>query len=185
VGDVYPPSEDTYLLRDAAADEAGPDDTVLEVGTGNATVAEALAGVADRVVATDVNPAAVREARDRGTEAVRADLVSCFRRGVFDLVVFNPPYLPSREGSPDDAMTRALEGGESGREPAERVVDGVGRVLTERGRALVVVSTVSGVREVEERGEERGFEVDKVASDRYLFEEIAVLRLGRRGGLRR
>jgi len=35
--DLYPPSEDTFLLRDAAVDEARLDDLVLEVGTGRAS----------------------------------------------------------------------------------------------------------------------------------------------------
>jgi len=54
--DLYPPSEDTFLLRDAAVDEARPDDLVLEVGTGSGVVAEALSDETHRVVATDLTP---------------------------------------------------------------------------------------------------------------------------------
>lgn len=173
VADVYPPSEDTYLLRDAAVEEARPDDLALEVGTGNGVVAEALAERVERVVATDVNPEAVRAAHERGVEAVRTDLVACLD-AQFNLAVFNPPYLPSTDETPDDSMSRALGGGETGREVAERFLDDVPRVLSPDGRVLLVASTASGVEEFEKRGD---YDVERVASERYFFEEIVVLRL--------
>ena len=66
------------------------------------------------MIASDVNPHACASARDRGVEAVRADLVSAFADGAFDAVVFNPPYLPTDPDNEwDDWMERALSGGES------------------------------------------------------------------------
>lgn len=173
VADIYPPSEDTYLLCDAAVSEARPDDIALEVGTGSGVVAEALAEHVERLVATDINPSAVRAARERGVEAVRTDLLACLDAS-FDLVVFNPPYLPSTEETPDDPMSRALGGGETGRETAERFLDTVPRVLSPDGRVLLVASTASGVEEFENRDD---YNAERVASDRYFFEEIVVLRL--------
>ncbi|MFP4188358.1 MAG: HemK2/MTQ2 family protein methyltransferase [Halobacteriales archaeon] len=171
--EVYPPSEDTYLLRDAALEDVRSEDAVLEVGTGSGVVAEALADEARCVVATDINRDAVRAARERGVEAVRTDLVAGLDAS-FDLVVFNPPYLPDDEQTPDDAMADALGGGETGREVAERFLDDVPRVLAPDGRVLLVASSLSGVEEFEERD---GYEAERVASDRYFFEDIVVLRL--------
>lgn len=176
--DVYPPSEDTYLLRDAAVEEARPDDFALEVGTGSGVVAEALNETAERVVATDINEAAVRAARSKGVESVRTDLVAALDAS-FDLVVFNPPYLPSTDETPDDDMSLALGGGETGRETAERFLDAVPRVLAPDGRVLLVASSVSGVDEFEERTD---YTVERVASERYFFEELVVLRLRLRSG---
>jgi release factor glutamine methyltransferase len=171
--DVYPPSEDTHLLREAAVEEARPDDTALEVGTGSGVVAESLKDHVDRIAATDINTNAVRAARERGVSAVRTDLVAALDDN-FDLVVFNPPYLPSTEETPDDAMSHALGGGETGRETAERFLDDVGRVLDPEGRVLMVASSLSGVEEFENRDDYR---VERVASERYFFEDIVVLRL--------
>lgn len=171
--DVYPPSEDTYLLLDAALDHVRSDDAVLEVGTGSGVVGEALSEKARRVVATDVNPDAVRAARRRGVEAVRTDLVAALDAS-FDLVVFNPPYLPDDERTPDDALSDALGGGETGREVAERFLDEVPRVLAPDGRVLLVASSLSGVETFEERED---YDAERVASDRYFFEEVVVLRL--------
>jgi release factor glutamine methyltransferase len=47
-----------------------------------------------RLIATDINPHAVRAAKSTAIEIVRADL---FRgiKGKFDLILFNSPYLPT------------------------------------------------------------------------------------------
>ncbi|MCX2818019.1 MAG: release factor glutamine methyltransferase [Methanobacteriota archaeon] len=170
---VYPPSEDSYLLRDAAVGEVRRDDTVLEVGTGSGFVAKALADEARTVVATDISNEAVRAARERGVSAVRTDLVAALDAR-FDLVIFNPPYLPDDDTTPDDAMADALGGGETGREVAERFLDTVPRVLAPDGRILLVTSSLSGVEAFEER---EGYEAERVASERYFFEEVVVLRM--------
>jgi release factor glutamine methyltransferase len=172
-GDVYPPSEDTYLLCEAAVEEARLDDTALEVGTGSGVIAEALKDKVESVVATDINPSAVLAAHERGVSAVRTDLVAALD-ATFDLIVFNPPYLPSTDETPDDAMSHALGGGETGRETAERFLDDVKRVLAPEGRVLIVASSLSGVEEFEERED---YTVERVATERYFFEEIVVLRL--------
>jgi len=172
-GGVYLPSEDTLLLRDAALEEVRADDAVLEVGAGSGFVAEALAEQGLRVVATDVNPDAVRETRGRGVRAVRTDLAAALKES-FDLVVFNPPYLPDEERTPDDAMADALGGGETGREVAERFLDDAPRVLAPEGRILLVVSSLSGVEAFEDRD---GYSVERAASERFFFEDVVVLRL--------
>ena len=173
MSDIYPPSEDTYLLRDAALDEVRRGDTVLEVGTGSGVVAEAVAEEARRVIATDINPEAVRAARGRGVPAVRTDLAAALDTE-FDLVAFNPPYLPDEEETPDDAMAEALGGGERGYEVAELFLDTVPRVLAPDGRVLLVASSLSGIEVLEMRD---GYEAERVASEHHFFEEIAVLRL--------
>jgi len=171
--DIYPPSEDTYLLCDVALDEVRANDTVLEVGTGSGVIAEALSGETKTVVASDINPAAVREAYSRELKVVRGDLLEPFEGG-FDLVLFNPPYLPEEDETPDDEMATAIEGGEKGTEVTECFLDGVGRVLSPSGRVLVLTSTVSGIEHFENRDD---FSAERIASDRYFFEKLVVLRL--------
>ncbi len=72
---VYQPEADTFLLLRAAQAEVKPGDRVLEIGTGSGFIASELARITG-VVATDINPHAVRCARGRGVEVVRTDLFS-------------------------------------------------------------------------------------------------------------
>lgn len=176
---VYQPAEDSALLAAVAEETVGADDRVLEVGTGSGWVAERVAAeTGASVVASDVNPHATRQARERGLEAVRADLVSGFRDGAFDVVLFNPPYLPEDAAAArDDWMERALSGGEDGRAVVEPFVDAVDRVLAPGGYVLVLVSTLTDVEAVASYAGERGFSTVATREESYPFETLSVLKL--------
>jgi len=154
---VYPPAEDTHLLLAASLKEVAPEDAVLEIGCGSGIISKALRHRARWVVATDVNPAALRRLRREGVEVLRADLFAGIR-GRFDLVLFNPPYLPTEE---DEVLAGwinfAFDGGKTGRETIGRFLEGLrDRLVPERGRALLVVSSLSGPDEVEEKARSFG-----------------------------
>jgi len=178
---VYQPAEDSQLLADAAADVLADDDLVLEVGTGSGYVAATLAAeTGARVVGSDLNPHACRQAAGRGVEAVRADLVSPFRDGAFDAVVFNPPYLPTTPAEAgDDWMEVALSGGETGRVVIEPFLESVGRVLAPDGVVLLLVSTLTGVDEVVDLAAAQGFSAVALVDESFPFETLTVLELDR------
>jgi tRNA1(Val) A37 N6-methylase TrmN6 len=92
---VYDPSEDSFMLADAALAEVKAGEKVLEIGTGSGVVSLFLKDHAD-VIATDISPLACENARRNGVEVVRADLYYGIC-GPFDLVIFNPPYLPTAD----------------------------------------------------------------------------------------
>jgi release factor glutamine methyltransferase len=176
---VYQPAEDSHLLAEVAAEEIGGDELVLEVGTGSGYVSEYVAAeTGARVVGADVNPHACERARERGVEAVRADLVSPFRDEAFDAVLFNPPYLPTDpDEERDDWMERALSGGESGREVIDPFLDAVGRVLAPDGRVYLLVSSLSGVEEVVSRAGANGFSAVALRDESFPFETLTILKL--------
>ena len=179
--EVYQPAEDSLLLAEAAVGEVDPRARVLEVGTGSGYVAATVADEAGAsVVGSDLNPFACRQAHDRGVPVVRADLLSAFRDDAFDVVLFNPPYLP-RDGDAerDDWMEVALSGGESGREVVEPFLDAVGRVLAPGGVVLLLVSTLTGVEEVVEYAGDRGFSAAAIREESYPFETLTVLKLAK------
>jgi release factor glutamine methyltransferase len=178
-GTVYQPAEDSGLLAEAAVAEARG--RVLEVGTGSGWVAERVATERGLdVVGSDLNPHAARQARERGVEAVVADLLSPFRADAFDAVCFNPPYLPTDpENEWDDWMEHALSGGESGRELIEPFLADVGRVLAPDGVVLLLVSSLTGYEEVLAIVEEAGFDHEAVVEESFPFETLTVLALRR------
>lgn len=175
---VYQPEADTYLLLEAARREVKPGDRVLEAGTGSGTIAAGLSGCA-RVVATDINPHALRCARQKGVEVARADLFAGIR-GPFDLVLFNPPYLPTLpEERLDDWLEYALDGGESGREVIGRFLEHVGEVLSPGGRVLLLISSLTGLPAVRELLIKQGFRAEVVESRVVEDEILYVLRFSR------
>jgi HemK-related putative methylase len=116
--------------------------TVLDMGTGAGIGAIVAAGCGARVKAVDVNPVAVRCARinallngveDR-VEVRHGDLFEPVSGERFDVVLFNPPYLP---GPPRDLLDRAFRGGDV----IDRFARGLAQHLAPAGFALVLLST--------------------------------------------
>ena len=177
--DVYQPAEDSGLLAEAAIESLVEPELVLEVGTGSGWVAEQVDDHTDaRVIGSDLNPHATRQARERGVEAVRADLLEPFADDVFDAVLFNPPYLPTDPDNEwNDWMEHALSGGEDGRRLIVPFIDSVDRVLAPGGEVYLLVSSLTGYEIVVELAENAGFEVAEIAQESYPFEVLSILRL--------
>jgi release factor glutamine methyltransferase len=127
---------------------------VLDLCTGSGVLAleAALAG-ARRVTAVDVSRRAIAAVRLNSRlngiriEALRGDLFAPVRGRRFDLIVSNPPYLPSEDGAiPRTGPSRAWEGGAAGRAFLDRISAGAGHHLNADGALLLVQSSVCGER---------------------------------------
>ncbi|WP_440956015.1 HemK2/MTQ2 family protein methyltransferase [Methanosarcina sp. Mfa9] len=180
---VYEPAEDSFLLADAALEEAEPGMRVLEVGAGSGFVSAVLRANLEnvRIIATEINPHAARCAKENGVEVIRTDLF----RGIeprspktrFDLILFNPPYLPTSEKEKLSGwLNYAFDGGASGRETLDRFLDKVSFYLRPGGKILVLISSITGVEAVQEKMEGLGFAVDIVGRTKVSFEELVVVR---------
>jgi len=176
---VYRPEADTFLLLDAALREVRRSDRVLEVGTGSGLIA-ATVGKEAPVVATDINPHAAVSARRQGIDIVRCNLMDALS-GKFDLVLFNPPYLPTEPHERiDDWLEYALDGGKTGRATLERFAASVGRVLAPGGRILVLISSLTGQNEVKALFANEGYSAEVVREEKVEDEVLSVLRCVRR-----
>ncbi|RMF89747.1 MAG: methyltransferase domain-containing protein [Methanobacteriota archaeon] len=177
---VYEPAEDTFLL--AKEIDARPGERVLDMGTGSGLLGLIAARKGASVLAVDINPQAVecaqRNARLNGLEdfhARRSDLFSGVE-GRFDLIIFNPPYLPTEEGEPRDLEALAWDGGSSGREVIDRFLRDVRGYLLPGGRVLMLGSSLSGHEKTAGVLRNQGFCVSPLSSLRLDFEELVVIR---------
>lgn len=177
VDSVYQPAEDSRLLAETAVPYVDRDDRVLDAGTGSGYVAARIGEATDAtVVGSDLNPSACREAARNGVPAVRANLLDPFRDDAFDVVVFNPPYLPTEPGREwDDWMAVALSGGEDGRAVVEPFLDDLARAIAPDGHAFVLVSTLTGVDAVRDYARASGLTTREAASESHPYEKLVVL----------
>lgn len=173
---VYEPSEDTFLLAEAALSEVRRNDHVLEMGCGSALVSSLLRDKSASVLAADLNPYAAACARANGVDSVICDMFSGLN-GRFDLIIFNPPYLPTDEHERLGGwLDVAIDGGSDGLAVICRFISGVRDHLAPGGRLLLVVSTLADTELVIHALETQGFEVSRVAGERYMFEQLIVLK---------
>jgi len=187
---IYEPREDTYLiLREIRAYARG---NVLDMGTGTGILAVAASKTADFVIGTDINEEALEYARRtakakeiKNIEFVRSDLFSYFRRNPmrFDLIIFNPPYLPADKREPAEG-SEATTGGKKGYEMIEKFFSEANRYLTPFGKILVVFSTLTGKDKVHSILEEYGFNYQKLA-EKELFQETLFVYIAEKKDLTR
>ncbi len=176
---VYQPAEDSRLLAETALGHVGAGDLVVDVGTGSGYVGRRLAEEAGAgVVATDINPHACRQARAADLPAVRANLLGALEDGAADVVVCNPPYLPTDPGDGwGDWMERALSGGDDGRAVVDPLLADLRRALAPDGEAFLLVSSLTGVGAVRREARANGLTSVVAAAESHSFERLVVLHL--------
>ena len=179
---VYEPAEDSFMLLEAALAGAPGPKAVLEIGTGCGLVAIMLARAGcPLVVATDLAPQAIGCAKANAKRLaprvhfLASDMFSAVK-GSFDLVVFNPPYLPVERGGSEDV---AWAGGKTGRDLIDRFLAGVAPHLREGGSALLVQSSLDGLDRSRRMAAEMGLEFDALDRESFFFESLYVVRLSR------
>ncbi|OIJ68354.1 HemK2/MTQ2 family protein methyltransferase [Streptomyces mangrovisoli] len=150
---VYRPQHDTRLLaRALQREDMKPGTRVLELGTGSGALALAAASRGARVTAVDISRRAVLTARLNAMIARthvtvrRGDLTAAVAGESYDLVISNPPYVPSPDARPPRrGAARAWDAGHDGRMLVDRICDAVPGVLRPAGVLLVVHSGLCGV----------------------------------------
>lgn len=189
--EVYEPGDDSFALVDALlADRAhlrefGPR-VCLEVGCGSGYVITSLAlmlgGDKGKVdyIATDVSEAAVKttiatlEAHRVTADVYVADLVSGLDKqlaGAVDVLVFNPPCLPTLDQEVGlDGITSAWAGGNRGRVVIDRMLDVVDSTLSSKGWFYLVTITANNPGEICQIMQRKGF-ASRIVIQRYTEEE--------------
>ncbi len=173
---VYFPREDSELLAGVIENMRLRNKDVLEIGCGSGFLSIIMAKKHARVTAVDINPAAVEtttaNAKNNHVHLV-ARVSYLFDRveGKFDLVVFNPPYLPVDEGEEDETYS----GGLTGREIIEVFVSYAGNHLKSGGRILMIISSLTGEEEVLALLRGSGMKASVKARKKVWWEELVVI----------
>lgn len=181
--DVYEPHDDTELLLQSI--DAQPGDLALEVGCGAGLVAVRLAQLGARVVACDLNPAAIELARENArinqarVDFVRTDLARALRLRRFDVVAFNPPYLPTdRADRLPRPLNDAFDGGAGGDETTLRFLD----MCRDHppGRVYLLGSSLQHVG-VEQAARDRGWNARGLRTKKLSWETLTAYDLSAAG----
>jgi release factor glutamine methyltransferase len=140
---TYEPREDSFLMLEALAESSLQELRILDMGTGSGILAAYCARRGADVTASDIDIEAIRALEvttDRmgiSIKLVTCDLFSEIPER-FDIVVFNPPYLPS-----STIGDRTTDGGKHGTEVIGRFLDELTQHLVGNGRGMLVVSSLN------------------------------------------
>jgi release factor glutamine methyltransferase len=177
--DSYDPAEDSFLLADAVVEHTKDGSRVLEIGTGTGFVSAVLRANRDvKLIATEINPHAASCARSNDIEVIRTDMFAGIcKKHIFDLIIFNPPYLPTSEDEKIPGwLNYAFDGGTDGRSAIERFLKEACNYLAPGGIVLLLISSLTGIGEVRNEMEGSGFHTGIVASAKCSFEELVVIK---------
>jgi release factor glutamine methyltransferase len=146
---VFAPRSDAGVLLDAALPRLHGD--VLDLCAGSGVLALAVAPRAASVVAVDLSRTAAATIRAnallnrRRVEVRRGDLFRAVGSRRFDVILTNPPYVPTPPGARAVLGARAWEGGPRGRDLLDRICAGAAAHLRPGGEVLIVQSALADV----------------------------------------
>ena len=176
----YAPSDDSWLLAHAIESENVRGKKCLDMGCGSGIqTAALLIGGAERVHAIDLHPSAIATTSkmietyfpNTHAQCTRGDLFEGIK-GKFDVIVFNPPYVPS-----DELKWMEVDGGEKGREVINRFMSQFPKHLGEKGICLLLASSLNGIENIQAALHKRPFKTRVIGSLKLSFEALHVLKI--------
>lgn len=187
---------------------------IVELGTGSGVVLAFLTAHAERIfqrqdiltLGIDINTFACAASRKTVQKAVsenvatsgsfldvlQGDLTAPLRGGQIDVLIFNPPYVPTetvpepRLSAPAGTFERdshllslSYAGGQDGMEVTQRVLSQLSEILSARGVAYILLCAQNKPQEVAERMRAQSWCVEIVGSSGKTggWEKLSVLRL--------
>lgn len=170
-GQTYIYSDDSKLLGDSISkQEVGG--LFLEIGVGNGGNLKIAKDRFDLVVGTDIIDLNSVKRENPFAELIIADRASCFRNDVFDIVSFNPPYVPS-----DGVLDQTVDGGPNGVEVPIWFLESALSVVRKSGKILMLLSSECNGSMLIDYCNSHSISVEKIAEKRIFFESLQVYNL--------
>ena len=175
---IYLPAEDSYLLSKFLGKEIprllkkNSHLQFLEIGSGSGILLETAKRLGikrEHIFGADINQEAVEHCKNLDFNCVYSDLFENVH-GKFDIIVFNPPYLPKDSRESADSQL-ATTGGLQGSEIINEFLKQAENYLEENGRIFLLTSSLTkGIKW-------RRFKKKSLGKEKLFFEEIYVWEL--------
>lgn len=179
---VYEPAEDSFLFAENLTVKRG--EVVFDVGVGCGILGIVAADKAAEVIAVDINPHAVRCAKENAKLNGVADKMMFMQSNLFtpiktgekfDLILFNAPYLPSENSEDESWLRHAWTGGITGRQVIDQFIFEAPKYLKMNGCILLMQSTLSNINKTLQGFEKNRLETSIIAKRALPFFEKLVL----------
>ncbi len=180
MAEIYQPEKDSYLLSHILEKEIpillkrNPNLTFLEIGCGSGIQLQTAlkAGLKkENIFSGDINKKAVEYCKSLGFNSIQSNLFENIN-GKYDIIIFNPPYLPEDENKeePRDSQL-ATTGGKKGSEILNKFLEQVSNYSNNKTKIYIVTSSFS--KDIDFRH----FKKELIAKKKIFYEELQVWKL--------
>lgn len=164
---LYEPQEDSFLIQEQVKKYAKG--KVLDIGAGTGILAKTALEKTKEVLAADINKEAVDNCKKIGIRCIKSDLFENIK-GKFDLIIFNPPYLPDDGYKLKDNSNYI--GGKKGNEVIRKFFSQAEKYLNKNGKILILFSSLTpDVKKIMRR---YNFKFKKLTDKKFFFETLYV-----------
>ncbi len=178
----YFPSDDSFLLLDTLKKEIKDIyDDVLEIGFGSGILSLYLYDYSKNIDCCDVNLENIdylkklknKYSLEKMTVVV-SDLFDNLNKK-YDLIVFNPPYVPSEDINKKDYLMLATDGGKDGCEIIIEFLNNLDKYLKKKGVCYLLISSLNNFNNLVKKYNQFSFEI--INSKKLFFEELLILKI--------
>jgi len=166
---MYEPEEDSYLIEKYIKDY--PSDSCLDIGTGSGILAKEASKHCKKVLAVDIDKKVIKycktNIKNKNITFKTSNLFSEVKNK-FDLILFNPPYLPNDPLVKD----KALDGGKKGYEIIEKFLSQAKSHLNKNGKILLIFSSLTNKKKVNSLIKKHNFKFKELEKEKHFFEEV-------------
>jgi release factor glutamine methyltransferase len=191
---IYQPSDDSYLLAKAIKNffknrsKEKPKNKktnknikkqlkILDMGSGSGIQAKICRKLGFKnILTTDINPNAVNNLKKQKFKSIKTNLFSNIKKNKknkFDIIIFNPPYLPENKYDNEKDTT----GGKKGYETIIKFLKQAKPYLTKNSVILLLISSFSKSNIIKKQAKTLGYNLKLLEKKTIFFEKLFVYEL--------
>lgn len=202
---IYEPDADSFLLLDALETKLNEISQrqpliILEFGSGSGLattfIAKHFCSQSTLFFAIDINPHACLSTRrtfiQNGVHQKHClNLIQCNLADPLidrltsqvDLLLFNPPYVPTETSDVKEVIERTYAGGKQGIEVIEKAIEQASRLLSAQGLFYMIALEENDFDTLKKLAEQVGLDVQIVMKRRTLIERLFVVEFQKKSRL--
>ena len=194
---IYQPSEDSYLLQESLTSylKTQPKTIkILDMGSGSGIQALTCKKLGfTNITAIDINPEVIKHIKqqdkkiqttnlNKKIKIIQSNLFSNIKtknnkKQKFDLIIFNPPYLPFDPREPKDSQLQTT-GGKKGYEIIIKFLKQAKKHLNKDSTLLLLISSLSKPRIIKQEAKKLNYKYEKINQQKLpFFEELFIFKI--------
>ena len=177
---IYQPAEDSYLMSRILKEQIpillkeNPDLSFFEIGAGSGIhleTAKSLGIKKENIFSSDIDKKSVSHCNLLGFNCVHSDLFENIS-GKYDLIIFNPPYLPEDAREPKSSKL-ATTGGKKGNEIILRFLKDAKNYLKIDGKIFLITSSLAE----DVNFKKLNYSAKEIGCEKLFFERLCIWEL--------